>query len=99
MKITYLTPAAILFALTMSSCRQNENEAFAYGNFESEDVLVSAETTGTLELFTMNEGDMVKKDQLVGIVDTSQLHLKEMQIRASGQASVPVWHRLIKRSM
>ncbi len=86
MKITYLTPAAILFALTMSSCRQNENEAFAYGNFESEDVRVSAQTTGTLELFTMNEGDMVKKDQLVGIVDTSQLHLKVMQIRASGQS-------------
>ncbi len=86
MKYTLFTFSVIVLSLALGSCRHNEEEAFAYGNFESEDVLVSAQTTGTVEVFNINEGDRVGAGQLLGIIDTSDLHLKEDQVRASGEA-------------
>ncbi|HYW96821.1 MAG TPA: HlyD family efflux transporter periplasmic adaptor subunit [Bacteroidales bacterium] len=86
MKYTYVTSALFLFVLALVSCNNQEKEPFAYGNFESEDVLVSAEVTGTVERLMIDEGDMVKSGQLIGIIDTSQLHLKKEQVRASGEA-------------
>ncbi len=86
MKYKYLAPTVLFLSLLLASCRQKEEEAFAYGNFESEDVLVSTETTGTVDMFSIHEGDRVKKNQLLGIIDTSQLHLKLVQVKASGEA-------------
>ncbi len=76
----------LLLIPAFMSCKDNGEEAFAHGNFESEDVLVSAEATGTIVRFTVSEGDEVKAGQLIGIIDTSQLALQEAQVRASGEA-------------
>ncbi len=85
MKYKYLTLATIL-AFVVSSCKPKEEEAFAYGNFESEDVLVSSEVTGTILRFTIDEGDRVKAGQTLGLIDTSQLYLKVVQVEASSDA-------------
>jgi HlyD family secretion protein len=76
---------AVLFGLVLlsESCSDKGKETFAYGNFETEDILVSAEGSGRLEVFSINQGDMVKQGQIVGHIDTVQLTLKYQQLIAS----------------
>ncbi|MCB8994944.1 MAG: HlyD family efflux transporter periplasmic adaptor subunit [Bacteroidales bacterium] len=68
--------------LIASSCRNNEPEAFAYGNFESEEIIVSAQSTGSLMEFKLEEGAVVKAGQMIGYIDTTQLYLKKKQLFA-----------------
>ncbi|MFA7227508.1 MAG: HlyD family efflux transporter periplasmic adaptor subunit [Melioribacteraceae bacterium] len=72
-----------VLALILFGCGDGESKFDATGTFESEEVIVSSEAMGKLVRFGVEEGDLLKKDQLVGIVDTLQLHLKKKQLRAS----------------
>lgn len=72
--------------LFIGSCNESDTEAFAYGNFETEDVSISSETTGKIIKMTISEGDKLEKADVIAIVDTSQLHLKILQLKASRKA-------------
>jgi HlyD family secretion protein len=86
MKSTNFFLLLIFSAPFFQHCSHEGPEAFAYGNFESNDIMVSAETTGKLVSFSINEGDKVDQSQILGIVDTAVLALKKEQIMASGKA-------------
>jgi HlyD family secretion protein len=64
------------------SCGNNKDKADAYGNFESDEVIISAQNTGDLIMFDIEEGMQLKKGQLVGIIDTTSLVLQKKQILA-----------------
>ncbi|HQQ95631.1 MAG TPA: efflux RND transporter periplasmic adaptor subunit [Cyclobacteriaceae bacterium] len=68
------------------SCGPSANEADATGNFEAEEVVVSAEANGKLLKLTLDEGTELKAGQMVGYVDTTQLHLRKKQLLYSVQA-------------
>jgi len=74
--------------LAVVACRGG-NQPDAYGNFETTEVVVSAETSGQLLSFKVDEGQTLAAGQLVGIVDTTQLDLQRRQLGAqrSGAAS------------
>ncbi len=72
----------ILVGMMIVSCDREENLADAYGNFEGNPVTVSAEASGKLLQFTVEEGSHLRKGQLVGIVDTTLLFLKRGQLQA-----------------
>jgi HlyD family secretion protein len=93
MKYSYIIMTGAFVIFLLSSCRNKEDVAFAYGNFESEDVLVSAEVTGRILDFGIQEGDNVNSGQLLGIIDTSQLTLKKSEIIA---ASAAIRSRLVQ---
>ena len=80
--------AALGAALLAVSCRGG-NEPDAYGNFETTEVVVSAETSGQLLWFKADEGAKLAAGQLVGVIDTTQLALQHRQLTAqkSGGAS------------
>jgi HlyD family secretion protein len=59
----------------------------AYGNFETTEVVVGAETNGQLLWFTPTEGSKLAAEVLVGVVDTSQLALEREQIAAQRAGS------------
>ena len=59
----------------------------AYGTFEANEVVVSAETTGQLLTFTPVEGAQLARGAVVAIVDTSQLSLEKQQVIAQRQAT------------
>jgi HlyD family secretion protein len=63
------------------------SEPDAYGTFEANEVVVSAETTGQLLTFTPVEGVQLARGALVGIVDTAQLSLEKQQLIAQRQAT------------
>ncbi|NUQ26444.1 MAG: HlyD family efflux transporter periplasmic adaptor subunit [Saprospiraceae bacterium] len=75
-----------LLSLIVAGCHDNGKLADAYGNFEAVDVTVSAQAGGQLVLFEVKEGRPLKQGQLVGLVDTQQLHLQQMQIKSSMRA-------------
>ncbi len=73
-------------ALFLIACQENGGTSDAYGNFEAQEVIVSAEGNGQLLRLEVEEGQELQASQQVGLVDTTQLHLKRQQLRASIQA-------------
>lgn len=65
------------------SCMGNGEKADAYGNFEAVEVIISSEANGKLLSFQLEEGEGLKANQIVGYVDTLQLHLNKKQLQAS----------------
>lgn len=77
----------MVLILSLSACNQDAGKADAYGNFEAIEVLVSAESQGRIMKFDSREGEKLKVNQEVVIIDTTQLHLKKIQLK-SGKASI-----------
>jgi HlyD family secretion protein len=59
----------------------------AYGNFEADEVSVSAQASGQLTSFTPVEGAALRVGEIVGVVDTTQLALERAQLIAQQQAT------------
>lgn len=73
----------ILVILSMAiACNRNGHTSDAYGNFESDETLVSSEMNGKLLSFTLNEGDQLSKGTVVGLVDTVMIWLQKDQLTA-----------------
>lgn len=67
----------------LASCGNGESETDATGVFEATEIIVSSEATGKILSFEINEGDPVEKEQVLGLVDSTQLHLKKLQFEAN----------------
>jgi len=79
-KMSY--PAAILVFILAVSCGKDGPQADAYGNFEADVVIVSAQSQGILTSLELDEGSVLKKNQLVGHIDSSTITIKKDQLRA-----------------
>lgn len=82
MKSKNLLRLCSLLAL-FSACGNGTPEYDATGTFETTEVLVSAEASGRLLYFNIEEGTVLKAGQEVGVVDTVQLYLKKLQLEAN----------------
>ena len=83
MKNRLLSIALFLLTTMLFSCSNGNGDFDATGTFESEEVIVSTEAMGKLLKFEVEEGMILKKDQVVGLVDTTQLHLKKKQLEST----------------
>jgi len=77
---------AALLPLLAAGC-DKEQQPDAYGNFEAEEVVVSAEMPGLLLRFDAEEGEQLAAGALVAIVDTTQLSLEREQLATQKSAS------------
>lgn len=83
MKISDLIPViAILFA----SCSGTNDISDAYGNFEVDNIIVSAEANGKLLLLNVEEGKSIKANEVVAVIDTIDYVLKRKQLKAQKRA-------------
>lgn len=73
----------MLATLGLAACGGQEKEYDATGTFEATEVTVSAEQSGTLLNFDLDEGDHLAEGRQVGLIDTVQLYLKARQIGAT----------------
>lgn len=71
----------IIIVLAIVACSDNE-KSDAYGNFEAVSVTVSSEGTGKLISFNIEEGKQLKAEEMVGLIDTTQLHLEKLSLQA-----------------
>ncbi|HEU4717986.1 MAG TPA: HlyD family efflux transporter periplasmic adaptor subunit [Bacteroidia bacterium] len=76
--ILSIAAAAFLF-----SCNSAEKKADAYGNFEAVETIVSAQGQGQLLSFDVEEGQQLKVNENVGLIDTFALYLKKKEIDAT----------------
>jgi HlyD family secretion protein len=72
----------VFTAMIAFSCGNSSQQSDAFGNFESDEIIVSAQSQGILNHLHLNEGDMLKKGQVVGIIDTGTVILKKDQLAA-----------------
>ena len=75
--------AAIAGVILLSSCGNGHKKSDAYGNFEAVEVNVSSEGSGKIMKFDIEEGKLLKAGQNVGYIDTIQLYLKKVQLKAT----------------
>lgn len=64
----------------LTACSSNKMKHDATGTFESTEVIVSAEAMGKLLVFSVEEGQYLSKDAVVGAIDSVQLYLKKEQL-------------------
>jgi HlyD family secretion protein len=74
--------AIVTIGFGVTGCSNNNEKADAYGNFEAIKVTVSAQGTGQLLKFNVEEGDTLTKNEQVGLIDTTDLHLQKLQLEA-----------------
>lgn len=67
--------------LLLGSCSQAPR-ADAYGNFEAVEVLVSADCNGKLLEFNLDEGSRLRRGEIVGWIDTTQLIFQRDELKA-----------------
>ena len=68
-----------LLLLILAGCSRSESFD-ATGTFEATEITVSAEASGRILAFDVNEGDRIAQGQTVGTIDTVQLYLQKMQL-------------------
>jgi HlyD family secretion protein len=76
MRIRYLT-AAFLLVFALSSCHSGDETSDAYGNFEATEIIISAQANGEILNLGIEEGDVLKANQIVGLIDTTDLFLRK----------------------
>ena len=72
-------------AIAFAACG-DKNEFDASGTFEATEITVSAESTGRILRFDVEEGMPVKAGAEVGVIDSLQLHLQREQLKAQQAA-------------
>ncbi len=74
-----IAACGVAFAAIIASC-SSKNQYDAYGTFEATEVTVSAESTGVIKAFDLEEGDSLVAGVQVGAIDTVQLYLQKLQL-------------------
>lgn len=81
MQITNYFIAFLLLVAT--SCNNNRSEFDATGNFEADEIIISAESSGKIIQLNVEEGTELKSQTVIGLIDTTQLYLRKKQLEYS----------------
>jgi len=76
----------IAVVMMINACGKGGNDYDASGNFEADEVIVSAEQNGEIQSFTVKEGDQLAAGQTVGQIDVAIPTLQKEQVQASIKA-------------
>jgi HlyD family secretion protein len=83
-KFSYLAVAGLLW---LASCTP-KTQFDASGTFETEETIISAEATGRIKEFNIEEGQTLKAGQYIGFIDTAQLYFNKENLQAQIQAGL-----------
>ncbi len=72
----------MIAAVIVAGCASDKIKYDASGTFEAVETIVSAEATGIIKKFTVEEGQDLKANEIVGYIDSVQLYLKKKQLEA-----------------
>ncbi len=82
------TYGLLIFTLSslLTSCGKSKDDYDASGTFEATEVIVSAEATGRILSFDIEEGQTLTCNELIGRIDSTQLYLHKQQIISNKKA-------------
>lgn len=75
--------AYVFILALLVSCRSKQNEFDASGSFEADEVIVSSLANGRILSLNLDEGTLLEKDSIVGLVDATGLDLQKEEVEAS----------------
>lgn len=76
----------ILVILTLGACSNNKVKSDAFGNFETNEVVISSETSGKIVSAALAEGAKVTLGTVMAIIDTTNLVLQRNQLTAQKES-------------
>lgn len=76
----------ILSLVTLFSCNNSEQMSDAYGNFESDEIILSSEVNGRVTEMLIDEGSTIKLNDKLLQIDTTQLHLQKFSLIANSES-------------
>ncbi|MEO6902248.1 MAG: HlyD family efflux transporter periplasmic adaptor subunit [Bacteroidia bacterium] len=74
------------WSVLIMACNNIKNSFDASGSFEAEEIIISAEATGIIKELKIEEGQLLKVGDVIGYIDSTQLHLKKEQLEAQTNA-------------
>jgi HlyD family secretion protein len=74
-------------AVLLTACNSNKVSYDASGSFEAEETIIASETSGIIKQLNIEEGQTLKSGQIIGYIDSTQLHLKKKQLLAQINAT------------
>ena len=77
---------SIVIPTILISCGVSKDDYDASGTFESTEVIVSAEASGKILSFDIQEGQILAANQVVGSIDSMQLYLRKKQLMTSSKS-------------
>jgi HlyD family secretion protein len=78
----------LIILLFQYGCSNKNKAPDASGNFEADEILVSAEQTGRIMALDIKEGAVIGKDVEVGQIDVSNIRLQKQQVEATLQSLI-----------
>ncbi|MCD6235040.1 MAG: efflux RND transporter periplasmic adaptor subunit [Candidatus Marinimicrobia bacterium] len=78
----FKTIISLMIVVLVQSCSEEAREFDAQGNFETEEIHVSARESGILLWSTFKEGEKLFRGDTVGLIDTMMFHLIKAQLLA-----------------
>jgi len=75
-----------LLSVILFGCNSQEEKSDAFGNFESDPVIVSSESSGKILQLNVEKGQKIDSGFVSAIIDTTQINLKLKQIQAQKDA-------------
>jgi HlyD family secretion protein len=76
----------VLIVTLLAACNGNRNDFDASGTFEADEVIVSASSNGKILSLSIDEGSVLSKDSIVGLVDPADIDFQKQQVEQSIQA-------------
>ena len=76
----YLIP--VVFLLLACGCGRGESDADAWGTFEAEEVIISAESSGRIVVMNVTEGSELAGGAVIAVTDTTMLVLQRAELAA-----------------
>ena len=72
-----------IISMSIMACSNGNDESDAFGNFEVDEVLISAQAPGELIEFKLDEGQKLEEDEAIGMIDTTEFYLLKQEILAN----------------
>lgn len=85
MKIRKFLYVSMLVGI-IAGCNMNNKASDASGTFEADEVIVSSEVPGKILSLNIEEGSVLAKDSVVGVIDSLPLELQKAQVEATIEA-------------
>lgn len=82
-----------LIILALGSCGGNNSAPGGSGLIEATEIVISAQTAGQIKMLYINEGDIVRADDTVTLIDTTMIRLRLDQaetIRSSAETQLEI---------
>jgi len=73
----------LLIISVVAGCGRNKSEADAWGNFESDEVIISSESSGRIVAMPVEEGMTVASGTVISVTDTVMLQLQRAEMKAA----------------